>query len=552
MYFTNACKTKQNMDAKCAVLMLVLDGDVGTLLLPESVRSFAAPAGVSGFFIADLSSPSKVLDLPAGAAVRVLRLPRAARDVAFQQLRLSALAAGFTHGMLAYSHEILKRQTDSQAVEALPGNWQSLDVLQTVSNVRHRRNVDLLVNLRRFTVLGPASPAPLPLMQEGLVAAAWQGVCVDACAHTVSRAAAMEIYLHTLARQEEYAKAPLLVDGFLRHQIALAALQAQLYREASGVLQRRVKQGATGWAEQEGQYWTLALKAECIDALKWPLDKCLPDMFAYANLGLTLGRMEGAVRLHACLMKHGAQTLTVYALATLASFPETLHEGCWMGNPGAYTHALRAALGAGLELLSPPENEAAAAEQLYCAARAPAARLDSALQAAYHPLAREGDNAPAIRWFPAPDDLLLPEVVKVAAFLDPARGADMVTAVRAAGGARAWTWLRILLSNAIRTPYCMQWGDHIHAGQQALNPASRCVHLVTAESAPWIFAGAVTTAAKGYACIISLNGCQVDADGDVVTLAPGGLLCLRAGVHWGIVPADATVLVAQLEFPHFS
>ena len=542
------------MDAKCAVLMLVLDGDVGTLLLPESVRSFAAPAGVSGFFLADLSSPSKVLDLPPSVAARVHRLPRAARDVAFQQLRLAALAAGFTHGILAYSHEILKRQADSQAVEALPANWQSLDVLQTVSNVRHRRNVDVLVDLRKFTILGPASPAPVPFMQEGLVAAAWQGVCVDACAHSMSRAAAMEIYLHALARQEEYAKAPSLVDGFLRHQIALAALQAQLYREASGALQRRLKQGATGWAEQEGQYWTLALKAECIDVLKWPLDKCLPDMFAYANLGLTLGRMEGVVCLHACLMKHGAQTLTAYALATLTSFPETLHEGCWMGNSGAYTYALRAALGVGLQLLSPPENEAAAAEQLYCAARAPAARLDSALQAAYHPLAREGDSAPATKWFPAPDDLLLPEVIKVAAFLHPGRIPDMVAAVHAAGGARAWTWLRILLANAIRTQYCMQWGDHIFAGQQALSPASRCVHFVTAQTAPWLFSGAGerATAAKGYAFIIALTGCQVLAGDDVVTLAPGGLLCLRAGVRWGITAMDATVLIAQLEFPHFS
>ena len=536
--------------------MLVLDGDVGTLLLPESARSFAAPAGVTGFFVADLSNPPcQHLALPPGLAVHVCHLPRAAKDTAFQQLRQQALGAGFTHGILAYSHEIFKQQADSQAVEALPPGWEHVDVFQTVSNVCHRRNVDIMVDLRKFNILGPASPAPLPLVppEYKLAAQAWQGVCVDACAYTMPRAAALEVYLHALARQEEHARAPPLVDGFLRHQVALAALQALLFKEAAGVLQRRAKQGPTGWAEEEGMYWTLALRAVCMDGLKWPLEKCLPELFSYAELGLSLGRMEGVLRLHATLARHKSQALTVHALASLATFPETLYEGCWMGTPAAYTYRLREALATGLSHMA-PENEAAAAEQAYAAARQPAARLDSSVQASYKPLAREGDGLPCAKWFPAPDDLLLPEAVHIHTFLDPGRVEDVVRAVLAAGAARCWSWLRILFANAIHSPYCMQWGNHILAvgGGGGRLPPGLCVHLCTATTQPWMFNGGTCAADRGYAFLLALAACLVQAGEDRYQLKPGGLLCLRAGVEWGILSPEAALLVAHLEFPHFS
>lgn len=513
------------------------------------MRSFAAPTGVTGFFLADLSSPSKQLNMPSGiCGLRVFRMPRAPKDSAFQHLRQEALAAGFTHGLLAYSHEIFKRQQDSQVVEQLPQGWEAVDVYQVVSNVRRRRNVDLLVNLQRFAILGPVSPAPIPLLlQVPLTALPWQDVCVDAYAHAIPRTAAMDQFLQAMARLEEFAGAPTFALGFLQHQVALGAMQACLYKEASSMLQRRIKAATGGWAEDDGWYWALALRTECMEAMRWPLDKSLPDLFAYANLGLVMGRLEGVLRMHAALMRHKAQALLVYAMATLASFPETLHESCWMGDALAYTTHLREALGTGMLQMAPAENEAAASEQLYSASRHPAARLDAELQCLYKRHAsREGDNAPSTKWFPAPDDLLLPEIVKAEAFLDPNRAADMALAVTPA---RAWSWLRILLSNAIRTPYCMLWGGKVSDGVQVLCD-DVCLRACSPATHPWMFAG-WCTADRGYTFLVSLDagGRVRTANGDDISLKAGSLLCLRAGVQW---TPTAAVLVAQLEFPHFS
>ena len=534
----------------CAVLMVVLDGDVGTLLLQASMRSFAAPAGVSGFFLADLSSPSKQLDIPAGMpGLRVFRMPRAPKDSAFQHLRQEALAAGYTHGLLAYSHEIFKRQEDSQVVEHLPAGWEAVDVYQAVSNVRRRRNVDVLVNLRRFAILGPVSPAPIPLtLQESLTARPWQDVCVDAYEHAIPRTAAMDQYLQALARLEEFAGAPLFALGFLQHQVALGAVQARLYKEANSLLQRRIKAAAHGWAEEDGWYWALALRTECIEAMRWPLDKSLPDLFAYANLGLAMGRLEGVLRMHYSLVRHKSQALLVYALATLATFPESLHENSWMGDALAYTTHLREALGRGMLQMAPTENEAAASEQMYSASRHPAARLETELQTLYKRHAsREGDSAPCTKWFPAPDDLLLPEIVKVDAFMDAGRAADMVAAVNPA---RAWSWLRILFSNAIRSPYCMLWGGEICNGTNSMSSEDVCVRVCTPATHEWMFTQ-WCTGTKGYTFLLSLHaaGRVRTANGDDLALPAGSLLCLRAGVQW---TPSAAVLVAQLEFPHFS
>jgi hypothetical protein len=252
--------------------------------------------------------------------------------------------------------------------------------------------------------------------------------------------------------------------------------------------------------------------------------------------------------MHYSLVRHKSQALLVYALATLATFPESLHENSWMGDALAYTTHLRDALGRGMLQMAPTENEAAASEQMYSASRHPAARLETELQTLYKRHAsREGDSAPCTKWFPAPDDLLLPEIVKVDAFMDAGRAADMAAAVNPA---RAWSWLRILFSNAIRSPYCMLWGGEICNGTNSMSSEDVCVRVCTPATHEWMFTQ-WCTGTKGYTFLLSLHaaGRVRTANGDDLALPAGSLLCLRAGVQW---TPSAAVLVAQLEFPHFS
>ena len=344
---------------------------------------------------------------------------------------------------------------------------------------------------------------------------------------------------------------------FRSHQLTLAAMQARLYKEAANLLRRRVKAGPTGWAGEDGLYWALGLKCQCSEALKRPLDACLPDLFEYANTGLKLCRLEGVLLMNAVLTRHQCQTLTVHALASLAKFPGTWQGASWMGDPCAFTCRLRENLGVALFHMD-PANEGLAAAQLYCASRFGTARLNARLQGNYKCLARDGDAMPCVKWFPEPSDFLLPAVSAYPGFLPPDRVPAFLQTVLSSGARRCWSWLRILFSNAVHSPFGMQWGADIAAGAHRFEEDACCT-LVTADSHPWVFDGATPVAcATGYAFILPLGFCGTARIGeDVFAMVPGRLVCVRAGVPWALVPppGDAdpgAVLVSQLCFPYFS
>jgi len=535
--------------------MVVLDGDEGTVLLRESILSFSAPAQVSAVFIADTSYPRRDLTdlLPAGKPIRVISIPHARKDTAFEKLQQVAFKEEFTFGLLAQSNEILKQQADSQAVEALPHGWQDVDIYQVVTNIRHRRNADILIRLCKFAIVGPVEPCPIPKYTGmSINAQAWQGVSVDANVYNIPQSKAVATYLHTKER--------LLIGGdsltmhVLQHQLIIGAMQAQLYAEAYDLINKRLEAGSCGWAEIDGQLWVMSLQAECAAELKLPLDKVLFNLMKFADLSLSHGRMEGLLALHVALSRNQMFALTSLSLASMAGMPPEHRVCSWMGDPATYTSRLRENLGVGMFYASDGAGKTLAADQLFTAASHPIARLHTKIQENYKCVARHKDFSPCASWFPRPSDLLLPATIVHREFVSPDKTAAFVEYATTCAEPINWHWLRLLLSNAVRAHAEMTWGGLIAFGDLRADFSQGAV-LCTPTNTPFIFGEQACVGSSGYVCILPLADCAgariLTDDGDTVfALTPGNLYCIRAGASWRLVPGagSPTILVSQLTF----
>jgi len=542
---------------KCAALVVVLDGDEGIVILRESIMSFSAPAEVSAVYLADLSSPPRESlreALPSGKPVKVLLMPGYAKDLALEELRKDALKDGFSFGLLAFSNEMLKQSLDSQAVESLPVGWQDVDVYQTVSNVRYRRNVDVFIRLSLFNILGPVEPCPFPISYSTsrMVAAAWTNVCVDANCYQVTQAMGLRMYLQT----KERLQGQRLARDMLEHQLILAAMQAQLYTEAYDLLQKRISYASDGWADTDGLYWAMCLRNECAEAMQHPLEKNFSNLCDCAALGISIARMEGYLHLNAIMTRNNRQHLTVFGLAALANAP--MNGAAWMGDASSSTCRLRDNLGVSLYHIG-DSAKSAGAEQMFCASRHPVARLNAKIQGNYNCVAVASDAMPIVSLFPSPADLLLPDFV-VHTSLFPPEKAEAVFSISEASSRLDWNWLKIIFCNAVRSVYAMEWGGSVTAGSQSL-PTEHGAILCQAATHPWLFNGVSDcVGTKGYVFVLGVRGTErttLNGNGFSAVLTPGTLVCIRAGKPWQLSVSDPgvdiqTVLVSCLAFSHFT
>jgi hypothetical protein len=544
----------------CAVLFLVLDGDEGTVLLRESALSFLSPVQVTAMFAADLSGvPRKVADsfgpCP-GKTVTVTHMPHAAKDTAFQLLHQQAVAAGFQFALIGNSNEIFKCVKDSQAVESFPEEWHAADVYQAVSNVRYRRHVDVLFRLRLFTVMGAVLPSIVPSGRIAeLVAKPWAEVCVDANSYDLTQAKALGMYLHAKERLAaaggsigSFPQLAGFMREFLTMQVIFGAVQAQLHSEAYDMLTTRIALGEHGWGERDGLYFAMGLRIDCAESMQYPLDKYFVNVFEYANLGLELHRLEGLLRFNAVLTRNRKQRLTVFALSALTSYPAVPYD--WMGDGTTSTCRLRENLGVAMYHIQ--SESAVAKEQLLCAAKHPAARLNSKLQSNYKFVASSSDAMPCAAQFPNVADLLLPNFILHTEFFTPTPAVLAAFAKQPTG--ITWNWLRILLCNAVRSTFDMDWGGEISAGGMTLIKLDSGV-VVTEATHPLMF-HVPFRGSHGYTFVMPLEGVlplQYGSEPSAVQVdvREGQLVCLRAGVACTLGTSQASVFVAQLRYSDF-
>ncbi len=557
--------------ARCVALLVALGDECGEVLLTESVRSYTEPKQVTGVLVADVASPSRLITLPtlrdSVVLATVVPCPGATRDDALNVLRATAMDAGYTHALIGHTHERLVRQLDSQMVEELPTAWETTDLLQTVSDVKFRPLVDVLVRLSRFRFAGPVMPAPVPIgtALASLNIAAWQGVCVCAITYKVSMKRAYDIVLQT---QVKLAGAhPMLPEyGMLQFQLIQATLQAQLYAECNTLLRERIKQGSSGWGGNHGLYAAHLLKCKVADKLERSFTDQLPDLFDAAELGLKLGRMEGLVMMNiiAARCKSNKHRVVTLALAACCAFPAAYQVPSWMGSPSSYAISLREALGIGLYMQN--AGSKVAYEQLAASASRPGARKVPSAQTNYKMVAKPGDTAPMRAYFPDPCDLLLPQLEVYANFIRAEHLAEAVAEFTHPDGINCaeFSWLETLLQNVLRLPYAMTWGKTLEIGH-----ASAPTRVIDTTGGPFLntqllVPGTWFQASEGFIFLLPLrlveqvvlttdDGCGLSQ----TVMVPGTLYVLRAGLKWVLlapaeVPSPDNLMVfVQLHSPLF-
>lgn len=292
---------------RVAVLFVVMPGRVGELVAAESLRSFALIEDgkrVRGVFWTDidplgaratLEDEARAILTTAGIPLAVVPAaagtPVPCMDTAYTALRDAALTAGFTHGIVARSHEMFRCQADGQVVQQLPAAFAAhTDILQCVSNVANRPRVDVLCRLAAVRFVGPMLAAPVPL-HKPVTASAWPGVSVAALAAPVAVTDALHWVAEIHSRMQEAD-----TDGELHY------LQRQLVhaRHAAGLpirhtLKIRLAHGIAGWGDVEGLYLARLWRATL--APSKTASKQLRELVEAANTGLELGRVEGACAL---------------------------------------------------------------------------------------------------------------------------------------------------------------------------------------------------------------------------------------------------------------
>ena len=581
-----------------AVLMLILDGDSGTLLLRESIQSFISPCEITGLFIADLSMTARNLDdllprLPSHLGVKeVFHLPNIPKDAAFNHLRGVAMGCGFNRALHGCSNEILKQQVDSQPYESLPVGWTEADILQTVSNVSHRPQVDVFVNLTKFNFLGAMYPCPVPLNLHSvsrLVALPWMGSCVDVNTYMVSPAEAFctlsnlkEVYktykcykgneeeadddagpsspystYYRRYQPRQRSQPPnYIAQGVLMHQITLSLIQLRLHHEAYALVSDWID-AEHPYGDEDGLYLAHIIKAQCADELNLPLKDQLHNLVIAAEKGLALRRFEGVVLLSSILGKNDKHFLGMLALASLSDMP--LHTdtepNAWMGNPSSFSCELRESLAVNMFHIG-GKVIGAAHEQLLTAIKHPSSKFNKQVQLNYKNIARYGDDVKCMSAFPGIPDFQLAEIIVQSGFLSADKLAGtcdtMLEHVNKESFALPnWCWLKYLFQNAVHSPMLMSWACTfkmvVRGTDRTENMEGNHCPLLLPVS---IFIGETLFVSSGYVFLLLMRDLaptklhlriqSEDSGISILSLRPGVLYAFRALTKYTIQQGDGT------------
>lgn len=549
----------------CAALVTVLPGDEGTALFRESIMSVLALSQITKIFLADVDNTPRSLaelmpsvDADKCVSVRILCMPGVSLDAAFANLAQAAEADGCTHGLIMRSVELLKRTDTGSFFDSLPDDWESADVMQTVSNVKFRSTVDVIVRLNKFTFLGPMLPAPVPVdlcTLHTLVARPWPGSFLDANTYKVTRAQAHTIIaqirsaltLSSYAHQSFHA-------GLLRNQLALALWQAEDLEEADSLFSQRVKEHTDGWAEEDGLYLALLARCRLAHQMKIAPYDVYELLLETASTGLSASRFEGLLALHVALNDERMQEITTLALHAAGTCP-WLHNN-WMGDGAAQTYLLRENIGVGVYRATSAGMQECSHEQLYAAHRHPGSRLVSRVKKNYEVVAQPGDSMAIVSKFPSVSCTLMPQFLLYAQFVTDADAPAILEVFKQQAGLHQWAWLKILLQNAVRTSDIMTWGK----------TATMATGSVTT-SMPILLGGnwfnQRVRADQGYAFLLPLRLCaepvilvahgQAGESTAQHILQVGSLYCIRATHDFEINKGtgDVDILYAQLHWSAF-
>lgn len=585
--------TKTDPDASMVALVLAHSGKTGDMMIRESLRSICNPAGVAGVLVADLdaeaprpSIPAALADLGGSIVSDVVHLPSMPANDAYAHLKDMALKQGFTHALLFRTHEILKRQSDSQMCEQLPEDWTSADLYQVVSNRIHRPHVDVIIRLEKFDFYGPMTSAPVPVGSVGdLVCRPWPDICVDAQDDSITGVKAL--FFVALITQNLVVQP----DGspqqqFLELQLLLAYHLAGFDSEADKLLEKRIDMGISGWGGDEGLYMAMfwrALWSPTADS-----DKKLAMLFRAADYGLSLDppRFE-AVRKFSVVTRSmkGRQKMENLQAVVVAAATAGRHlaaPSAWMGDASVTNFGLNDEAGvAGFYALGGRVQDLVAYQHLLTAKESTGAKWDKRIQTNYMHVRAEGD-AHAIRAFlPGISDFVMAKTLVYDDFVtgDPA----LALATFDKDGIGAYRSLLFILQHALHSPTMMDWlsppmiirGNEppvaeIHtmfgeAGYTVIlcfgldeTAGDNVVELVTHElgweSVPTrqaVYDAGFTVEEANTRLEIDTKATASWFPTSTIALKPGRLVAIRAGTFFRVraTGIDTVFLTAQLAYP---
>ena len=476
------------------VLLLALEGDEGTIVFQESVRSFANVREVTKIWIADLANPARNLRgmlpeslcMPSNTKdVVLVHLPNAAKHLAMRHLRDLALSENMFHVLVGQTHELLSRQNDGQAVEALPIAWSTTDVFQCPATRGYFPLADVFVDLRTFTFAGAVQACPVLLREsdvEHLTASAWPNVMLCVTEYSISLSRALRILDHARAEFDSerldstnVAKVWDVNETFLEHQIMIACVQARLHGEVVRWAQTRIDENVEGFAGKDGLLQAYILKLSLYGAAFGDgLKKLLKEGVTAAEIGLSEGRIDGIAVLSSMLISMGLHRLAAVLLSgATRAVPPRLSEVPWSCTPYTSTNSpgIRELLGVAFS--KHPSRRDAAHTQFLAALKHPSSRFSDSTKQIYDPHALPGDNMTIQRFFPDLCNAIVPLVSVVEAFVQK-QGLEALEKLLLSvqqGPGRAvppWKWLLAQVSNLCQSLSSLHWGNVLRASNPDL------------------------------------------------------------------------------------
>lgn len=418
-----------------AVIMIAHDGPIGEVICKESARSFCELSQVSGFYLADLASGraprealAKCVPSSLGDKLRHVEVIQAARRggaaAAYKKLVKLAERDGYRFVVLARSHERLVNRKTKAMCDSLPKGWSSADVLQAVSNVLHRPQVDMVFRTSLFTLAGAVLAAPVPhsqLVANQLSALPLPDFAVMVEEEKKSISAALAD-LSEATLELSAAPSDSFVKSYLEHQLVLAMHTARLCDEASARLDKRVAEGPNkGWAGVDGFYFA------CFQRLFWRAEAshgvsnksgavsgaAFADLLLAANTGLAFAtpRMEGVLALASALRRSDMYYLSGLLVSAALGAAPAQPLATWMGNPAVLDVGLHEEACASAFLMEEgiPQASAAAHMHALCALGSDTGKFSTSVQQKYVHVKDQNDGHPARALFPRLCDLCLPD-----------------------------------------------------------------------------------------------------------------------------------------------
>ncbi len=477
---------------RCALLALALEGDAGTMLLRESIASFLLP-GVDGVFLADCATPARgirladFLPLSEDGVVdprivaRVVTCGDMPFDAAMNALRDAALAAGFTHALLARTHEQLVQLPLNQRVDALPLDWQSAHVFQAMSDVAWRPRADVLIALEVFVFVGALLPAPVPISTfrvGAIIARPWPSVAVAAETYTLDVPAALKFVVAAAAATR--APPPSTAHAHIASDVAdfqfgLCLFQAGLFAEARGVFERRAavarQPGARSHTALMDKLMVCRTRLEAAAETATDIGS-LDAFYEAADAWLRCGCADGLVLLHIAAAKKQMACVSALALAAVLDtrlVPAAVYEPLTpFHSPDSNSFGAQLVLGA-TSLLGQPPFQAARTDaviehaQMLFARHHPASALSTHVQEQFRACAKPGDDMPLARqWCRAAsirDARARTPLMAVFASVVPdgvASAALLAAAAAPDGRLPPWEWLSAWVAHTVRAP-ALRW-----------------------------------------------------------------------------------------------